>query len=448
MNIFQFSIFALFLILSYSVNADDDTTKQSQWGEASGQLRFYYIFDPSYVKSGRTNDYKVDGSALGGHIRYTSPTFSNFGASTALYYAQNSGLNDTQDPDTMVAAGRFFTKDYSAKAVIGELNLFYKDEYQHAVVGRQKIDSPLTNSISTYMPNMFEALYYSNSGLDGYKFTFLQIDTMAYGTRAPVEFGIIGEATRTAGTSQSAVNIRGKFLPIEQQILADTSSRTNGITGLAITNTSLKNTTFRAWDFYAYDIINMLYFDADYKNSYNDLPYSLSAQYLNVHSVGRNLASAWLDAESATLSGLKVGFDYKNISTYLAYNHSGDAKLLNPFGGDPAYTSSYFSRSAYRANVDAYKAGVNIALAKNFKIIMSHADYGQSTTMGTFVAAQPVEAPAKPKTDAKESALLFSYNPIESLNILTGAIYKTSEYYYASKEVNFLDFDLLVTYRF
>jgi hypothetical protein len=448
MNILRLLIVFLFVISSGCLHANINSTKQTQWGKVSGLIRFYYIFEPSYVKSGRTNDYSVDGSAIGGHIRYTSPTFENFGASTALYYVQDTGLNDTNDPDTMVAAGRFFTKDYSAKAVVGELNLFYKDDAHHVIVGRQKIDSPLTNSITTYMPNMFEALFYSNSQLDNTKFVFLQIDKMVYGTRAPVEFGLIGETTKTAGASQNALEIRGKFLPIEQQILANTTTKTNGVTGFALTNSSLKNTTFRIWDFYVHDIINMFYFDANYKNTYNDLPYSISAQYLNVHSVGKNLASAWLDADSANLFGLKVDLAYKNIAAYIAYNHSGDAKLLSPIGGDPAYTSSFFSRNAYRANVDAYKIGVNIALAKNFKILMSHADYGQSTTMGTFSAAQPFEAPAKPKTDARESALLFSYNPIESLNILSGAIYKTSEYFYSGKEVRLLDLDLLVTYKF
>lgn len=448
MKILNFMLITLFIIFSSSLHANDDSTKQTQWGEVSGLVRFYYVFEPSYVKSGRTNDYSIDGSAIGGHIRYTSPIFENFGASTALYYVQDTGFNNTNDPDTMVASGRFFTKDYSAKAVLGELNLFYKDDVHHVIVGRQKIDSPLTNSITTYMPNMFEAIYYANSQFDNTIFSFLQIDKMAYGTRAPVEFALIGEGTKTAGATQNALEIRGRFLPIEQQILANTTTKTNGVTGFSLTNSSLKNTTLRIWDFYAHDIINMLYFDATYQNTYNDLPYSLSAQYLNVHSVGENLASAWLDADSANLFGLKVDIAYKNIVAYIAYNHSGDAKLLNPFGGDPAYTSSFFSRNAYRANVDAYKIGVNIALAKNFKIIASHADYGRSTTEGAFLPSKPVEAPAQAKADAKESALLFSYNPIESINVLSGIIYKTSEYFYEDKQVELLDLDLVISYKF
>jgi imipenem/basic amino acid-specific outer membrane pore len=448
MNIRNFLAIFYFLTFFVSLYAEDDTQKHDKFGELSGLIRFYYIFEPSYVKSGRTNDYAINGSAIGGHLRYTTPTFSNFGASTALYYAQDTGLNNKSDPDTMMAAGRFFTRDYSAKAVLGELNAFYKNKEHHAVIGRQKINSPLTNAIYTYMPNMFESIYYENSQIENTKLVFLHIDKMAYGTRAPVEFGLIGETTRTAGATQNALDIRGDFLPIEQQILADDTADTNGITGFAFTNNSLPNTTVRLWDFYAYDIINMFYLDAEYKNKFDYLSYSISAQYLNIHSVGKNLASAWLDADNADLFGAKFALKYNNIYTYIAYNHSGNAKLLNPWGGDPAYTSSIFSRNAYRANVDAFKLGVTVSVTKNFKIIASHADYGQSTTEGTFSPSKPVEAPAMPRGDAIESSLLFSYNPISSLNILTGAIYKTSEYFYSNEQVKLLDLDLLITYKF
>ncbi|MBN2825968.1 MAG: hypothetical protein JXQ76_11625, partial [Campylobacterales bacterium] len=332
--------------------------------------------------------------------------------------------------------------------VLGEINLFYKDGYHSLIVGRQKLDTPLTNSIVTFMPNMFEGAYYSNSQLEDFKFTILHINKMAYGTRTPVEFGLIGETTKTAGATQSAIDSRGKFLPIEQQILANTTTTTNGVSGFAIENTSLKNTKVRIWDFYAYDIINMLYIDIFYKNQESTLPYSIAAQYLNVSSVGKNLAASWLDSSSATMFELKFSLDYQNISAYIAYNHSGDAKLLNPFGGDPAYTSSFFSRNAYRANVDAYKIGATFKIKDNFWVITSHANYGKSSTLGTFVSAKPVEAAAMPKINAKESALLLSYNPIKSVNILAGAIYKNSEYYYNNRQVDLLDLDFVVTYKF
>ena len=70
-----------FLLFSISLCANETKEKDTDFGDLSGLIRFYYVFGPSYVKSGRANDYDIDGSAIGGHLRYTSPTFSNFGAS-------------------------------------------------------------------------------------------------------------------------------------------------------------------------------------------------------------------------------------------------------------------------------------------------------------------------------------------------------------------------------
>jgi len=418
------------------------------YGDVSGVIRFYYVFNPSYVKSGRSEDYSLEGSAFGGHIKYSSPTYKNFSFSSALYYVIDPKLNDTDDVNTMVAAGRFFTQDYSNKAVLAELNLLYKNKNHKLEIGRVKIDSPLTNSISTYMPNMFEAISYKNSQFDDFEFILLQIEKMAYGTRSPVEFGLIGETTRTAGATQSGINSRGDFLTIEQQVLADSSVDTNGVTAFAILNKSIKNTTIRIWDLYAHDIINMLYIDSIYKDSETTLPYKISAQYLNVKTVGKDLASSWVDKSSAYMLGLRFDVRYNNISAFIAYNHSGDAKLLNPFSGDPAYTSSFFSRNAYRANVDAYKIGTVFKLSDEFKVLANYADYGRSTTLGTFAPSLPVEAQSEPDADAMESSLLFSYNPLKELNFLTGVIYKTSEYFYNSKQVKLLDLDFIATYKF
>jgi len=440
----------LILALGYGLFAqDDNNNSERNWGEVEGVVRLYHIFDAAYIKTGRETDYDIDGSTTGGHIRYHTPEYANIGASTAVYYARGTGLNDKGDPDTIMGAGRFFTEDYSPKAVWGEINLHYKDKQHYGIIGRYKIDSPLTNAIYTYMPNMFQAALYENSSLDSTKITIAQIEKMAYGSRTPVEFGLIGEVTRTAGTTQNGIDTRGEFLDIEKQTLGDADAKTNGLTSLGIVNDSITNTTVRIWDFYAHDILNMFYLDAVYKQKVNSLPFSLSAQYLRNDSVGDNLAAKWMDSNNAYMMGVKATLKYKKSFFYLAYNHSGNSKILNPWGGDPAYTSSFFSRNAYRANVDAYKIGFNYDILNNLKLITSHADYGRSTTLGTFSPAKPVELPLKKaEDDARESVFLLSYAPIESLTVLGGVIYKTSEYFYAGKQVEALDVDLVITYKF
>lgn len=447
MKLFATLLFLCILCFDFYAQEDKNATEVN-WGKVEGLIRLYHVFEPAYIKTGRDTDYDIDGSTIGGHIRYYTPEYSGVGLTTAVYYARGTGLNDKNDPNTIMAAGRFFTKDYSPKAVWGELNLHYKDDTHHAIIGRYKIDSPLTNAIYTYMPNMFQAAQYENSSLDETKITISQIEKMAYGSRAPVEFGLIGEVTRTGGTTQNGLDTRGDFIDIEKQTLADPNAKTNGITALGIVNNSVANTRLRIWDFYAHDIMNMFYFDTVYKQK--EAPYSLSAQYLRIDSVGKDLAMkpGFLDSSSAYLLGAKATLKYKKAFFYIGYNHSGNSKILNPWSGDPAYTSSFFSKNAYRANVDAYKLGFNYDMLDNLKLITSHADYGQSTTEGTFSPAKPVEPLRLPQADAFESAVLLSYKPLKGLHILGGVIYKTSEYYYAGEQVKALDLDLLVTYKF
>ena len=442
-------------LLPFTLFADTNKT-QSSWGEVEGLVRAYYVFDNAYIKSGSTIDYKIDASAIGGHLRYKTPVWSGLGATTALYYAQDTGLNNFDDPNTIAGAGRFFTSDYSPKAILGELNLHYKSKEHYGTVGRMKIDSPLTNAITTYMSNMFEAALYENNALDHTKITLAHAMNMAYGSRAPVEFGLIGEKTFTAGVTQPALDTRGEFINVGSQVLqlsdgnlSTAGATTAGITAFSLTNTSLPHTKIRLWDFYGHDIINMFYLDALYKDK--KAPWSVAAQYLRIDGVGENLASAFLDDGNAYMLGLKGTYQYKKALLYLAYNHSGDAKILNPWGGDPAYTSAFFSKNAYRSNVDAFKLGVNYAIKPNLKFLTSYAYYGKSTTSGTFPAINLPDTPdalALGQNDAIETSFLVSYNPIKKLNILTGLIYKTSEYYYQGSAVEIFDVDLLVTYKF
>ena len=92
----------------------------------------------------------------------------------------------------------------------------------------------------------------------------------------------------------------------------------------------------------------------------------LGAQYLRQDDVGdgtkgiqgipaieANFGSGDLDYN---LFGLKAGLigAKKKRTAHVMWNQSdGDTAFFSAFGGDPAYTSSIFSRNAYRQNVNA-----------------------------------------------------------------------------------------------
>ena len=88
---------------------------------------------------------------------------------------------------------------------------------------------------------------------------------------------------------------------------------------------------------------------------------TLSAQYFREKEAGDDLAGP-LDF---TMCGLKAKVGNKKWSAFVAYNASGDdGKFVNPWGADPAYTSSIFSRNAYRQDVSAYKIGAHYVIMK------------------------------------------------------------------------------------
>ena len=67
-------------------------------------------------------------------------------------------------------------------------------------------------------------------------------------------------------------------------------------------------------------------------------------------------------------------------------------------GSNPGYTSSMFSRNEYRSNVNAYKATLVYKALSNLDIKISHADYGQSTTLDRVS-----------QTDARETDIEIVY---------------------------------------
>jgi hypothetical protein len=110
------------------------------------------------------------------------------------------------------------------------------------------------------------------------------------------------------------------------------------------------------------------------------------------------------------------------------YNHSsGDTAFLSAYGGDPAYTSTLFSRNAYRKDVDAWGVKATYKIMPGLVFAAQYADYGKSDTLGiipNFTQA------ARPTSDATELDLILTWKPkqVKGLMLRTFYVYRTSEY--------------------
>lgn len=330
------------------------------------------------------------------------------------------------------AKGMFVSNRGDSTALMGEAYVTYKNDMFHAKAGRQILDTPLTKIKWSLMPNFYEAYVVGFNPIDKLSVTVAQVTKMSFGSRAMTDWGLIGERTGTAGvavklTEDAGAVDQAKFHNIGVAALGVGNSNTNetdGITALGLTYTGIKNLKLDAWMYHADEIANDYYLEAGYTMPVQEgMKVKLSGQYLAQRDTGKELAGA----NSFEMLGAKVALNTKKWGVFAAYNNSSDGTnnkgFINPWGSDPAYTSSLFSRNAYRDNVSAYKIGGHYKIMKGLKLMVSHADYGQSDTGlgGSALASK------QSTTDATETDIILAYKPTKELTLKVFNAIRTSE---------------------
>jgi hypothetical protein len=264
---------------------------------------------------------------------------------------------------------------------------------------------------------------------------------MSFGSRAMTDWGFIGEGTGTAGASQ-APNRPGlgqvKFLDTSKAALGPGARDTNGISVVSIGYDGLPYTKLGLWYYYVDDISNHLCFDAEAKIPFDALKLDLGFQWLRQDDVGDGakgitgpvaLAQGFAGGDlDFNLIGLKAGLMGGKWSAHVLYNHSdGDTGFLNSYGGDPAYTSTIFSRNAYRENVDAWGPRLKYTIIKGLVFMAQYSDYGKSDTLGVI---PNFTQRAVPTSDATELDLVLTRKPtqVKGLTVRTFYVNRASEY--------------------
>ncbi len=389
-------------------------------GVVSGQIKAMHIL------SDKTNGFTPeDGSGYLGTLKYVTPEVYDglkFGA--AFYINGDTGLTDWDDTSKKKANGMFTAPKGATNTLLGQAYLEYKNDTVFVKAGRQILNTPLTTIKWSLMPNFYEAAVLSLKPMKSLSLSLSHISGMAYGSRSTADWGLIGEKTGTAGSSQKPVSVGGTFEQAKFHNLGQAVSGVNEDTdGMTVANISYnmgKNFKLSLWDYYAYDIANMIYADVAYKMPVmKGTALTLNAQYLDQSNIGKDLAGNL----NFSLYGAKAKIGNKKWSAYLAYNSSNDnnpglgeqSGFLNSWGADPAYTSSLFSRNQYRDNVDAYKIGGHYVIMKGLKIIASYANYGKSETK----VAQ---------TDATEADIIIAYKPNKAWTLKVFNAIRVSEY--------------------
>jgi len=360
------SIVAVVALSSCMVAGGDITPivvePKEDYGKFSGQLRAFYI-DRAYDGSLTTHR---DALAFGGWIGYDSPEWNGLSMGVKFYATEGVKIKDDIDPS-------LYGDALSNYGFIGEAYLNYKLGNTTLKIGRQKLNTPLAGADDARMlPNLFEAVVVKNTDIEDTTLLLAHVTREAVGTFGNV-YSMNG-TTAKAIASQRALAIQsgygigyklgtnGNFTTMGE-IALGAGTDTVGVSAGAIIYKGIDGVTLQLWDYYAHDILNAIYAQADL--SWNcllsdDIKMKASAQYINQTEVGDKLAGV----VDSNYWAVKLGAGYGNISASVAYSQTADSTgnqnggILTPWGGMPAFTQGMVTRHQFFADTTATKVAL------------------------------------------------------------------------------------------
>jgi len=190
---------------------------------------------------------------------------------------------------------------------------------------------------------------------------------------------------------------------------------TAGVSILSATYTGVENLKLQLWDYYAHDILNMIYAEANF--SWNCLltdsvkPF-VGAQFIKQNEVGdKQLKALGGNGNiNSTYWAAKAGASIENFTAYVAYSQTGANSssdkpyanaIISPWGGMPAYTQGMVTRHQFLAGTKAYKIGASYnfkAFGPDFTTALYYANFDMDKNNGYTVG------------DATESGFDLIYN--------------------------------------
>jgi hypothetical protein len=224
---------------------------------------------------------------------------------------------------------------------------------------------------------------------------------------------------------------------------------TDGVTAVAAVYTGIKGLKLQAWDYYAHDILNAIYAEANYGWSYQSgvAPY-VAAQWINERDVGSNNVISKVQSDFiAAKAGVKVA----NFDVYTAVSQnskdSGSATnggTISPWGGMPAYTQGMVTRHQFMAGTDAWKLAGSYDW-KNLGVNLNTGVYYTQFKMDKLNGYS-----ANYEWTAKESGFDIIYNPetFKKLQLRLRANYADNFFQNSAGSVSWDEYRFIANYNF
>jgi imipenem/basic amino acid-specific outer membrane pore len=348
----------------------DDLAGMFKEGKASGQIRMFWV-DREYQGSAPTATDHRDATAIGGYLKYETGDFNGLSLGTAFYTTNGLFLESPRDgykKNDMTLLG----PDNDNYSMIGELYAQYKRGNTTFKGGRQKLDTPMAGSDDARMtPNLFEAYLLVNKDIPNTTVVAGHVTKFAQGSfgrvynhsiyRNPATSDASKLLSITSGYSYvDSLDQVGEFVNMGTYTLGKS---TNGVSVLSATYTGIENLKLQLWDYYAHDIANIIYGEANlnWKCALSSsVKPSAGIQIIKQDDVGDSYAGA---IDSLYVAG-KLGFQINNFDIGVAYSEVGknsatgsklENAIITPWGGIPAYTQGMVTRHMFIAGTKAFK---------------------------------------------------------------------------------------------
>jgi hypothetical protein len=413
---------SLALLAVSGVSAADNLEEAFKNAKTSGQIRAFYI-DRTY--SGKIVNNR-NSLAIGGNLGIETDPINGLSLGLKFYTTNGINLHDggkssaNYDPS-------LYGDDFDSYSMVGEAYLNYKYENTNIKIGRQKLNTPLAAADDARMlPNLFEAVVISNSDIKDTTLIAAHVTKEAVGTFGNV-YGTPSQLSLQSGYGFGyKLGTNGNFTDMGKIALGE-SADTDGVSAVAAVYNGIAGLKLQAWDYYAHDILNAIYLQADYGWNCllsDSVKMKASVQYINESDIGDKLAG---DVDSS-FTAIKLGAGYSALSGYVAYSTTDsntDAQanggIITPWGGIPAFTQGMVTRHMFFADTDTLKVAATYnfkELGVNVKASIYHAsfDIGANNTYKAGTA-----------WTAKESGFDIQYYPssVKNLQLRLRANYPT-----------------------
>jgi len=354
----------------------DDLAGMFSEGKVSGQFREFSI---SRNYNG-ASDFTRKANTIGGYLKYETAPWNGLSLGAAAYATVGFYLGNRADVNDVDPT--LLSKNNENDVYIGEAYLQYKNGNTTFKAGRQKLDTPMAGSDDARMlPNLFEAYVLSNTDVKDTTLIAAHVTKFAQGTFGRVYNASANHAnailSATSGYSYwDSRNQTGDFTDMGVYAV---NKNTDGVSVAAAVYSGIPGLKLQLWDYYAHDILNAIYAEANYGLSMGNgvAPYA-AVQYIKENDIGSSFAGKVNSDFVAAKLGVKVeNFD---ISAALSHNSKdNDAPATNggtisPWGGMPAYTQGMVTRHQFMAGTDAWKLAGNYDW-KNFGVNLNTGAY-------------------------------------------------------------------------